>query len=154
MKAFYSSAICICVFFVSIVYFQNTYAQNKSHSAFNIKPFERKAFIENKGQFNSQLPSDKQNFNYCIDKGYQVFFYNNTLTYRFQKITHRKEKLGDVLKSEERREELEHEMNKEEQFIQAEWLNTNPNASRNKPSSRMTHPILMKVCFIRFWFFL
>ena len=129
MKAFYSSAIWICVFFVNVVCFQNTYAQNKNHSAFNIKPFERKAFIENKGQFNSQLPSDKQNFYYCVDKGYQIFFYNNTLTYRFQKITHRKEKLRDVLKSEERREELEHEMNREEQFIQVEWLNTNPNAT-------------------------
>ena len=98
MKAFYSSVMWACMFFVSFIYFQKAYAQTKSHSDFNIKPFERKAFIENKGQFNSQLPADKQNFNYCIDKGYQVFFYNNALTYRFQKITHRKEKLRDVIK--------------------------------------------------------
>lgn len=129
MKAFYSSAILACVFFVSIVSFQNSYAQKKNQSDFNIKPFERKAFIENKGQFNSQLPINKNNFSYCIDRGYQVFFYNNSLTYRLQKITHRKEKLRDVLKSEEKREELEHEMNKEEQFIHVEWLNANPNAT-------------------------
>ena len=120
MKAFYSSAIWICVFFVNVVCFQNTYAQNKSHSAFNIKPFERKAFIENKGQFNSQLPSDKQNFNYCVDKGYQIFFYNNSFSYQFTKHNHRKENIFDILKTERKREELEMSITKQEQIINVE----------------------------------
>ena len=52
-----------------IITILNANAQTKGWAN---KPFERKAFIENKGQFNERLPKQYQNFDYCIDNGAQV----------------------------------------------------------------------------------
>ena len=92
-------------------------------------PFERKAFIENKGQFDKLLSKEKKDFSYCIDKDYQVFFYKNAFTYHFLKRKHRDKKFLDILKSERKREELELSIENQEQFINVEWLNSNPNAT-------------------------
>lgn len=94
-----------------------------------IKPFERKAFIENKGQFENSLPPDKKTFNYCIDKGYQVFFYANEICYRFTKHVKSKGTLLNIFESEENREKREHTFNTETQYISVKWLNANPNAT-------------------------
>jgi gliding motility-associated-like protein len=94
-----------------------------------VKPFERKAFIENKGQFNRMLPKEYRGFSYCIDNSAQVFFYKNKIMYRFTKRIPRKHKLTDVLKSEEALEQLERSHTAKIEFIDVEWLNTNTNVT-------------------------
>lgn len=93
------------------------------------KPFERKAFIENKGQFENNLPIEKQNFNYCIDNGYQLFFYKNEICYRFTKHVKSKKALFNLFETEEKREIREHEFKTGTQLVNVKWLNANPNAT-------------------------
>ena len=102
---------------------------NAQTKGWSVKPFERKAFIENKGQFNEVLPEQYKNFNYCIDNGARVLFTPKGLTYVIKKINHKK--LGALVffMSEEKRERLEHEINVEYEYITMEWLNFNPNVS-------------------------
>ena len=124
------------VTFIGIILFGATsiFAQNKNNqfgggSKGEIKPFERKAFIENKGQFQQNLPADKQSFNFCIDKGYQIFFYQNEISYLFTKHARSKGTILNIFESEEKREEREHTFNTETQFINVKWLNSNSNST-------------------------
>jgi gliding motility-associated-like protein len=125
--------IIILVFFWLFPFFSTTlFSQKKNssvHNSWEIKPFERKAFIENKGQFESYLPSGKKDFTYCIDKGYQVFFYQNEITYLFTKHARSKGTILNIFETEEKREERKHNFNTETQFINVKWLNTNPNST-------------------------
>ena len=116
-------------FMVVSLYGQSNAIRNFSGSAWTIKPFERKAFIENKGQFGKILAENKKDFNYCIDKGYQVFFYNNEIDYRFTTFAKPKWGLLSKFQSKEKREEREHQLKTETQFVNVKWLNANPNAT-------------------------
>src|ERR1035437_3895735 len=120
------------------------FSQNKDRklpvgTSWAIKPFERKAFIENKGQFENSLPHDKKDFSYCIDKGYQVFFYTNEICYRFTQPVKSKETLVNKFESEEKREEREHEFKTETQLITVKWLNANPNATISVEDKQSTY---------------
>src|SRR5438309_11732132 len=95
--------------FVPLIFFAQVKEKSPVTKSTFQKPFERKAFIENKGQFESSLPATKKTFNYCIDKGYHVFFYNNEISYRFTKQVKAKETLLNKFESEEKREERERE---------------------------------------------
>ena len=110
--------IIILVFFWLFPFFSTTlFSQKKNssvHNSWEIKPFERKAFIENKGQFESYLPSGKKDFTYCIDKGYQVFFYQNEITYLFTKHARSKGTILNIFETEEKREERKHNFNTEQ----------------------------------------
>ena len=126
----------VFVIFFGILLFAATaiFAQNQNNKIsvgipVEIKPFERKAFIENKGQFQQSLPADKQNFNFCIDKGYQIFFYQNEISYLFTKHARSKGTILNIFESEEKREEREHTFKTETQFINVKWLNSNPNST-------------------------
>lgn len=93
------------------------------------KPFQRKAFIENKGQFNHLLPADKTNFEYVFDNGASVFFYKNELLFYVSKPLLTKEEMEHEEEDKEKEEEREEKMrNSEKQFISMKWLNANPNA--------------------------
>ncbi|MDP1746988.1 MAG: PKD domain-containing protein [Bacteroidota bacterium] len=125
------------------ILFPSTYlfSQNRNNSPTEInktgtkqsnwssKPFERKAFIENKGQYAADLSLTENNFSYCIDNGTKVFFYNNEVLFYFTRslLTEedRKEKEDP---EEERKREMELEKT-EKEFIRMKWLNANPNAT-------------------------
>ena len=94
-----------------------------------VKPFERKAFIENKGQFNEVLPKQYQNFNYCIDNGMQVLFTNEGLTHVITKRNPKRKGFGVLFMSEAKREELEYEVDIHTQYITMKWLGANPNVT-------------------------
>lgn len=117
------------LFTATSIFAQHQNNKFSSESRWEIKPFERKAFIENKGQFEQSLPMDKQRFNFCIDKGYQVFFYQNEITYLLTKRVRSKGTILNIFESEEKREAREHNFNTETQFINVKWLNTNPNST-------------------------
>ncbi|MGB3948717.1 MAG: PKD domain-containing protein [Bacteroidia bacterium] len=92
------------------------------------KPFQRKAFIENKGQFNNVLPADKQNFDFVFDNGTRVFFYKNELLFQFSKPLLTKQEMETEEDDEEKEREREAKLNKREiQFISMKWLNANEN---------------------------
>jgi len=115
------------------------FPQNKNIKSWTVKPFERKAFIENKGQFENYLPPDKKTFKYSIDKGYQVFFYTNEICYRFTKPVKAKETVFDKFKSEEKQEAKDHELTTETQLVTVKWLNANPNATIEVEDKRSTY---------------
>ena len=94
-----------------------------------IKPFERKAFIENKGQFNTELPHQYQQFDYCIDNQTQILFNKQGLTYVIKKQTLKKLGVLSIFKSEAKREESEHDVKIEYQYITMKWLGSNSNCS-------------------------
>jgi len=99
------------------------------------KPFQRKVFIENKGQFKNTLPKVYQDFDYAIDNGTQILFKNNTLIYHFTQ-THEKEWMEEELRESERAEfktEEEEEREREKfkpthQYIQLKWIGANSKA--------------------------
>jgi gliding motility-associated-like protein len=115
--------------FVALIINSTSYAL----PAFKAKPFERKAFIENKGQLNHKLAKQYQGFKYCIDNSSQVLFNNNGLTYVVKKHNAKKQGAFAFLMSEEKREALMEESKRnnqlEEQYINITWLNSNPNAT-------------------------
>ena len=119
----------ILVLTVASLFSQNKNNKSCAKKSWTVKPFERKAFIENKGQFENILPDDKKTFNYSIDKGYQVLFYTNEIDYRFTKYIPSKETLIDKFKSEAKREAKEHEIKSQIQTVNVKWLNSNPNAT-------------------------
>lgn len=105
-----------------------------SQSNWNKKPFERKVFIENKGQFNDKLSDEFKDFDYCIDNGTRILFNNNKLVYWFtkSKVKEFAEEERNKSKREKERESEEEEREKfkpETQFISVEWINSNPNAT-------------------------
>ncbi len=92
-------------------------------------PFERKAFIENKGQYTADLPPTQNNFSYCIDNGTKVFFYRNDVLFYFSKSQLTKE---DREEKENQEEERQREMQlgkTEKQFVSMKWLNANQDAT-------------------------
>lgn len=94
------------------------------------KPFEQKVFIENKGQFNHELPQKYQDFEYCIDNQTQILIKNNQLVYRFVE-RHDKEWLEEDengIKSEEEEEREKEKFKPTYQYVELNWLNSNPNA--------------------------
>ncbi|MES2593080.1 MAG: PKD domain-containing protein [Bacteroidota bacterium] len=128
----------------SALFSQNASRVKPSQTPWKVIPFERKAFIENKGQFENDLPADKKAFNYCVDKGYQVFFYNNALSYRFTKYVKSKAPIFYMFETEAKREERQHKFKTEIQYIEVKWLNSNPNASivvENKQSTYYSYVI-------------
>ncbi len=114
---------------LSPVFSQNKKADCSLNSGWAKKPFERKAFIENKGQYASDLPLSKNQFSYCIDNGAKVFFYNNEVLFYFTKsvLTKEEEKEEKEDPEEERRREMQLQK-KEKQFISMKWLNASPDA--------------------------
>ena len=122
----------ISILIVALVTFQLT--SNAQTKGWANKPFERKAFIENKGQLNERLPQQYQNFDYCIDNGAQVLFSNNSLVYHVSKNN-----MAEFMAEERNKSkrEREHENEAEElkkiktthQYITLQWLNANPNAT-------------------------
>lgn len=102
---------------------------------YSIKPFERKVFIENKGQFKNALPKEYQDFEYCIDNGTQILFKNNELIYHFEQ-DHQAEWMEEEKREHEREEfktaeEEEREREKfksTHQYIKMKWVGANPEA--------------------------
>ena len=135
MKSFFRFLKIVFISFsILLLTAVSLFSQSKNNAPFankswTVKPFERKGFIENKGQFENRLPDDKKTFNYAIDKGFQVFFYANEIDYRFTKYAKSKETLIDKFKSEAKREAKEHEIKSQTQFVNVKWLNANPNAT-------------------------
>lgn len=121
--------LAILLIAATSLFSQNNTTKLYAGSSWEIKPFERKAFIENKGQFDQSLTADKTTFNYCIDKGYQVFFYANEINYRFTKHFRSKGTFLNIFESEEKREERKHTFKTETQVISVKWLNSNPNST-------------------------
>lgn len=119
---------------------QNFHAQTgqSKSNKFKAMPFERKAFIENKNQFKAELPEVYQPFNYCIDNGAQILFTKEGLTHVVKKINHKKMGAMAIFMSEEKREELEHEVAVELQYINMKWLNANPNATIEVSDEQIT----------------
>lgn len=103
--------------------------KGKSKTNWSIKPFERKAFIENKGQFAADLTPAENKFSYCIDNGSKVLFYNNEVLFYFTRsLLNKEDREEKEDPEEERKRELQ--LNKtEKQFISMKWLNANPNAT-------------------------
>ncbi|HXD91754.1 MAG TPA: PKD domain-containing protein, partial [Bacteroidia bacterium] len=99
----------------------------KATTVFSTKPFERKAFIENRKQFKDNLPAQYQDFQYCIDNNSQILFTKHGLTHVVKKYDHKKLGALSVFMSEEKRETREHEFDIKTQYISLEWLNANPN---------------------------
>ena len=130
-----NAALFVVVFSSSYLFSQsnsNFKDPNKpgtNQSGWSKKPFERKAFIENKGQFAADLTPEQNNFSYSIDNGSKVFFYKNEVLFYFTRSllaeADRQEKEDP---EEERKREMELE-NTEKQFIRMKWLNANPNAT-------------------------
>ncbi|MES2593081.1 MAG: PKD domain-containing protein [Bacteroidota bacterium] len=110
---------------------QRTSSSATSNTSWKAIPFERKAFIENKGQFAAILPSLKSDFSYCIDNGSKVFFYNQEVIFYYTKSLLSKEDREEKDDPEEERErERKMQLYKPEtQFISLKWLNANPNAT-------------------------
>ncbi len=128
-------------FFIFIVIFvQNIEAQTSVSKSnhFKVIPFQRKAFIENKGQFKAELSEPYQNFNYCIDNGSQILFTKEGLTHVVKKINHKKLGALAIFMSEDKREQLEHEVDVELQYINMKWLNANPNATIEVSNEQIT----------------
>ncbi|MCT4582593.1 MAG: PKD domain-containing protein [Flavobacteriales bacterium] len=99
-------------------------------------PFEQKVFIENKKQFNHELPKAYQDFEYCVDNQTLVLIQKNQLVYRFIE-RHDKEWLEEEKREAEKggfKSEEEEEREKEKfkptyQYVVLNWLNANPNAT-------------------------
>lgn len=98
-----------------------------SQENWTVKPFERKAFVENRGQFKQQLPVQYQNFDFAIDNGMRILFNKTGLTYIAKKVTRKKLGVLSIFMNEEKREEKEHDFKTEYQYISANWVNANPN---------------------------
>lgn len=128
-------------FFIFVVIYsfsieaQTSVSKNKQ---FQVNPFQRKAFIENKGQFKAELPDSYQNFEYCIDNGAQILFTKEGLTHVVKKINHKKMGALAIFMSEEKRELLEHEVDVEHQYINMKWLNANVNATLEVSDEQIT----------------
>lgn len=104
-------------------------------SQYSKQPFERKVFIENKGQFNNELPIEYQNFEYCIDNGTQILFKNNELIYHFTKEHNdewleeeRREAENGGFKSDEEEQREREKFKPTHEYIKLKWLNANPDA--------------------------
>ncbi len=133
-------SLLIVILFTSFSAFsQNKYNKTANNLPWKIIPFERKAFIENKGQFDNLLPEDKKGFQYCIDKGQQVFFYNDGIRYRFNSYTKSKVPLFSFFESEEEREERVRKIKNTTEYIFVKWLNSNPNAIIIPQDKQTTH---------------
>jgi gliding motility-associated-like protein len=119
-------SFCSC----SFVFSQNTATASATKQGWTHKPFERKAFIENKDQLVTELLSDKKAFSYMIDNGTKILFYNNEVLFYFKKSKLSKEEMveegGDS--AEEREREMKMQKS-EKQFVSMKWLNANPAAS-------------------------
>jgi gliding motility-associated-like protein len=132
---FFLKAMPLCMFLFSntLLFSKNGDGKSKdsdTKTGWSKKPFERKAFIENKGQYTADLPSTKTNYSYCIDNGAKVFFYNNEVLFYFRKSLLTKEdmeKEKDDPEEERERESKSQEFEKE--FVSMKWLNANPNAT-------------------------
>ena len=98
-------------------------------SNWSSKPFERKAFIENKGQYAADLSPAENNFSYCIDNGTTAFFYNNEVLFYFTKSLLTEEDRKEKEDPEEERIRESQLQKTEKQFIKMKWLNANPNAT-------------------------
>jgi len=100
-----------------------------SNTSWTKKPFERKAFIENKGQYAADLSASENNFSYCLDNGTKAFFYNNEVLFYFIKPLLTKEDRDEKADPEEERLREKEFQNTEKQFISMKWLNANPAAT-------------------------
>ncbi len=116
MKNYFLTLLFSCISFFAV-------AEKK----WNIRPFERKAFIENKGQFNAELPKQYQNFEFAIDNNARILFSKTGLTYVVKKSTRKKLGVLSIFMSEEKREDKEHDFKIENQYIEANWIGANTN---------------------------
>ncbi len=113
----------------SLLFSQNAATSSTYRKGWTTKPFERKAFIENKGQFTATLPPDKTNYSYAIDNGTRALFYPNEVLFYFSKPLLKKEKMEKEEDDPEKEREREQNLQKrEKQFISMKWLNANPDA--------------------------
>lgn len=120
--------------FVTLVL--NSFAQKEetTFDGWSKQPFSRKAFIENKAQFdyNGVYPND---FDYVIDMGTKVFFKNNQLIYviRDNHLEEWSEEELERAKKGEVADEEEEEREKEKfkptyTTVTMNWIGANPNA--------------------------
>ncbi|MFY9311244.1 MAG: PKD domain-containing protein, partial [Bacteroidia bacterium] len=117
----------VAIFGSSSLFSQNPEASSKK-APWKIVPFERKAFIENKGQFSHILPEQQQNFKYCVDKGQQVLFFPDGICYHITKYSKSREPLIRIFESEKKREERKLDIKVQEKYITVKWLGSNPNS--------------------------
>ena len=130
--------------FTGLFSFAQTSIKPAASRGFKIIPFERKAFIENKHQFDQLLPQDKQDFKFCIDKGQQVLFFADGLCFRFTKYKKTRLALFGIFKSEQERELQQRSLQTTNQYIGMKWLNCNPNATiiaEEKQSTQFTYNV-------------
>ncbi|MGB3947837.1 MAG: PKD domain-containing protein, partial [Bacteroidia bacterium] len=150
MKQYIHTIKLFAVWAILIILIPKAFSQNtaslKTFSApWKIIPFERKAFIENKGQFDQLIPENKKGFAYCIDKGQQVFFYKNSVSYRFNKIDVSKAPLWGLFENEKQKEKRIHNADKSIQFVDFVWVNSNPDAviiGENKQTTRYAYALM------------
>ncbi|MBC7411201.1 MAG: hypothetical protein H7331_01940, partial [Bacteroidia bacterium] len=117
--------IILIIVLLSLVSVINSFANEN----WTVKPFERKAFIENKGQLNSHLTSQYKNFDYCIDNSSQILFNKQGLTYVIKKTNYKKLGLLAVFMTEAKREAIVQEIDTKVQFVTMTWLGANFNVT-------------------------
>lgn len=124
-----NSVLFFIILFVAHFAFSQTNTVASAKPSWSATPFQRKAFIENKGQLTSGLPADKTNYSYVIDNGTKVFFYKNEVVFCLTKAPKiDKDRMEEKKNAEEEREREEKMAKKETQFISLKWLNANPDA--------------------------
>ncbi len=119
----------ILLFPGSPLFSENSGNKGFSNTSWKINPFERKAFIENKGQLSQTLPIEYQNFSYSIDNGTQILFNKEGLTYVIKKYSTKKAGVFSLFSTEQKREELEHQVYVQTQYVSMKWVNANPDAT-------------------------
>lgn len=126
---FYILKISLLLWLLSVASCSLISQNTPGNAGWASKPFERKVFIENKGQFSNDLPEGKANYSYLIDNSSKIFFYRDEVLFYFSRPLLKKEEMGEEEEDEE--EEREREMKlrqREKQFISMKWLNANPDA--------------------------
>ncbi|HWB62903.1 MAG TPA: hypothetical protein VG603_05275, partial [Chitinophagales bacterium] len=89
----------------------------------------QKVFIENKGQFDGENNLANSQTLFATDRGpCMVYFTNTGLTFKLEKRKKpvKAEHEGIERRNPEEREEEEHKLNVKTDFVQMQWLNTNP----------------------------
>lgn len=110
----------------------NSTASSDTRTKWISSPFENKVFIENKGQFDAELLSDKIKFG-INSMGMQTYFTSSGMTYLFNvsessgnKSLNGKEKDQEL--QEDEVEERKRDAKVYIKQIHMQWLNANPNA--------------------------
>lgn len=148
-----SLLLCLSVCFLSL---NNLFAQVPSQASWSVNPYEKKVFIENKGQFDGLNEKKDAKILYGVENlGTRIYFTSQGLTYRFvdfkkEENDPKKEKKLAALKAEkgkwkqqfkstgdsafykryreteEKYEKLKGSFEVERILVDMEWVNSNP----------------------------